>query len=152
MRPVTETADEQSEHFMNVATEPIEHIASEGITLVQIIRASMTPTQTQFVTPDESNHQVGFVVYPKGGAIARHIHRPISRHITGTSEVLVVRKGRCEIDIYDDNRALIATRELHTGDVVIMPRGGHGFRMLEDTILLEVKQGPYTGQDEKACF
>ncbi len=137
---------------MNVALEPIEQISSEGITLVQIIRASMAPTKTQFVTPHESNHQVGFIVYPKGGEIARHIHRPISRNITGTSEVLLVRQGRCEIDIYDDNRKLIATRELRTGDVVIMPRGGHGFRMLEDTILLEVKQGPYTGQDEKECF
>jgi hypothetical protein len=30
--------------------------------------------------------------------------------------------------------------------------GGHGFRMLEDTVLLEVKQGPYGGQAEKSRF
>ena len=47
---------------------------------------------------------------------------------------------------------LIATRELATGDVMLMVGGGHGFRMLEDTVLLEVKQGPYTGVAEKERF
>ena len=72
--------------------------------------------------------------------------------IRGTSEVLIVRRGRCEVDIYNDERQIVATRELRLGDVMIMVGGGHGFRMLEDTVLLEVKQGPYTGVDEKERF
>ena len=48
--------------------------------------------------------------------------------------------------------ALVATRELLPGDIMLMVGGGHGFRMLEDTVLLEVKQGPYTGLDEKERF
>jgi hypothetical protein len=35
---------------------------------------------------------------------------------------------------------------------MLMVAGGHGFRMLEDTVILEVKQGPYTGEDEKERF
>ena len=70
----------------------------------------------------------------------------------GTSEVLVIKKGRCLIDIYNDDRALVATRELQTGDIMLMVSGGHGFRMLEDTVFLEIKQGPYTGLDEKERF
>ena len=62
------------------------------------------------------------------------------------------RSGRCPIAIYDDAQHLIATRELRVGDVVLMVGGGHGFRMLEDTVLREVKQGPYTGLDEKERF
>ena len=95
---------------------------------------------------------MGFVVYPAGGEIHRHVHRPLERHLIGTSEVLIVRRGRCEIDIYNDDRTLVASRELREGDVMLMVGGGHGFHMLEDTVLLEVKQGPYTGIDEKEHF
>jgi hypothetical protein len=72
--------------------------------------------------------------------------------VVGTQEVIIVRSGRCEIDLYDSDRRHVATRELDTGDVIIIASGGHGFRMLEDTVLLEVKQGPYTGLDEKERF
>ncbi|MEO0250508.1 MAG: hypothetical protein ABIN58_13485, partial [candidate division WOR-3 bacterium] len=121
--------------------EPVEVIAWNGQTLAYIIRAELTPGKTAFITPNEANLQVGFVVYPASGVIARHVHRKLERHLVGTSEVLVVRKGRCEIDVYNDNRELVATRILRTGDVVLMLAGGHGFRMLEDTIFLEIKQG-----------
>ncbi len=89
------------------------------------------------------------MVYQAGGVIAPHRHVPITRNIDRTCEVIVVRKGRCEVDIYNDDRELVPTRDLSTGDLVIIVSGGHGFRMVEDTILLEVKQGPYQGLDEK---
>jgi mannose-6-phosphate isomerase-like protein (cupin superfamily) len=129
-----------------------EWIEHGGKPLAFIIRASVMPDKTVFLTPDDFKQQVGFVVYPKGGEIKRHVHLPLERHLVGTSEVLVVRKGRAEIDIYDDDRTLVATRELRTGDIMLMVGGGHGFRMLEDTVFLEVKQGPYTGVDEKERF
>ncbi len=120
--------------------------------LAYIIRGKLNPTQTTFLTPPEFKQQVGFIVYPAGGEIQRHVHRPLERHLVGTSEVLIVRRGRCEIDIYNDERELVATRELGQGDIMLMVGGGHGFRMLEDTVFLEVKQGPYTGLDEKERF
>jgi len=130
----------------------IERIDSDGKTLAYIIRAEACPSRTQFVTPELLNFQVGFVAYPKDGEIPRHVHRPLRRQITGTSEVLLVKKGRCEVDIYSEERELAATRELRTGDVLLLVGGGHGFRLLEDTTLLEIKQGPYTGLDEKERF
>jgi mannose-6-phosphate isomerase-like protein (cupin superfamily) len=130
----------------------IEHITWNGPPLCYIIRAEMNPEQTTFLTPPEFKQQVGYIVYPAGGEIARHVHRPLERHLVGTSEVLVVKKGRCLIDIYNDDRELVATRELYPGDLMLMVGGGHGFRMLEDTVLLEIKQGPYTGVEEKERF
>ena len=132
--------------------EPVEHITWNGKPLAYIIRASLNPEQTTFLTPPEFKQQVGYIVYPAGGEIARHVHRPLERHLIGTSEVLIVKKGRCLIDIYNDDRELVATRELYPGDVMLMVGGGHGFRMLEDTVFLEIKQGPYTGLDEKEQF
>lgn len=130
----------------------VEQIVWDEQPLAYIIRAEMHPQQTTFITPPEFKLQLGFIVYPTGGEVARHTHRPLERHIVGTSEVLLVKQGRCEIDIYNDDRDLVATRELRAGDVMLMVGGGHGFRMLEDTIFLEIKQGPYTGLDEKERF
>lgn len=130
----------------------VEIISSGGEPLAYIIRAAFFPSSTTFLTPPEFKQQVGFVVYPRDGEIPRHVHRKIDRRLTGTSEVLIVRTGRCDIDIYNDERDLVATRELMPGDIMLMVGGGHGFRMSEDTVFLEVKQGPYTGLDEKERF
>lgn len=130
----------------------VEHIDWDGRPLAYIIHAEFNPEKTTFLTPPDFKQQVGFVVYSRSGEIIRHVHRAIERHLIGTSEVLVLRKGRCEIDIYNDDHELVATRELNVGDVMLMVGGGHGFRMLEDTVFLEIKQGPYTGVDEKERF
>src|SRR5262249_28990254 len=96
--------------------------------------------------------QVGFVVYPAGGEVERHEHVPVDRHLDRTCEVLVVRNGTCEIDVYDTARRLVATRRLEPDDVILLVEGGHGLRMTADTVLLEVKQGRYTGLAEKERF
>ena len=137
---------------MNHSLPSEERIERDGRPLAYIIRASLMPERTTFLTPSDFKQQVGFIVYPAGGEITRHTHRPLERHLVGTSEVLIVRRGRAEIDVYDDDRTLVATRELREGDIMLMVGGGHGFRVLEDTVFLEVKQGPYTGVDEKERF
>ena len=130
----------------------IEALTSDGVVLAYVAHALEEPTHTRFLTPHECNLQVGQVVYPAGGQISRHMHLPVERHLVETSEVLVVQRGRCEVDVYDEDRQLVATRELGVGDILIAVRGGHGFRVLEDTVLLEVKQGPYPGVAEKERF
>lgn len=129
--------------------QPVEIIGSASHAVAYIVRGDLRPRETQFLTPASATQQVGFVVYPAGGTIAPHRHRPIERRIVGTSEVLVVQTGRCEVDLFDTDGNHLATRELRRGDVIVLNGGGHGFRMLEDTVLLEVKQGPYTGLSEK---
>jgi hypothetical protein len=56
------------------------------------------------------------------------------------------------LDIYDEQRTPVTSREMGQGDVVALVSGGHGFRLLEDTVLVEVKQGPYSGVQEKDRF
>lgn len=130
----------------------VEIIRAEGRELAYIIRGTFVPAKTTFLTPDSFKQQVGYIVYPAGGTVRPHRHLPLERHLVGTSEVLVVRSGRCEMDVFTDSGELVATRELLPGDVMVMVAGGHGFRMLEDTVLLEIKQGPYTGLTEKEHF
>jgi hypothetical protein len=130
----------------------IERILWNGEPLCYIIRAAMNPEKTTFITPPEFKQQVGFVVYPAGGAIVPHLHLPLERHLVGTSEVLIIKRGRCLLDVYSDDKELVATRELRVGDLMLMVGGGHGFRMLEETVFLEVKQGPYLNVAEKERF
>ncbi len=120
--------------------------------LTYIIRAAFLPNETTFLTPPEFKQQVGYVVYPAGSEIQRHVHLPLERNIVGTTEVLIIKKGRCQIDIYNDEKNLVTTRELQTGDIMVMVGGGHAFHMFDDTVFLEIKQGPYIGLNEKERF
>lgn len=131
----------------------METIADAGTVLAYILRAGPTPVETKYLTPDDCNLQVGHVVYPANSEIPRHAHLPIERQVVGTTEVLLIQQGRCEVDVYSDDRRLVATAELRLGDILIAVGGGHGFRVLEDLVLLEIKQGPYPGHEaEKERF
>ena len=41
---------------------------------------------------------------------------------------------------------------METGDVVLLAHGGHGFKMLEKSEIIEVKQGPYSDDNDKTRF
>jgi quercetin dioxygenase-like cupin family protein len=138
--------------FSSLDSGRVETVEHQGRVLCILVRASPAPTQTEFYTPNDYNLQLGNIVYPAGGTIPRHSHRPVTRTVSGTSEVLVVQRGKMLIDLYDDEKKLVATREMTAGDAIALVSGGHGFRLLEDTVLLEVKQGPYSGIQEKDRF
>lgn len=138
---------------MSALPAPVRAVASpSGQTLAVVVRSNWRPTATEFVTPDNYNLQMGAIVYGRGESIAAHMHLPITREVHGTNEVVMVRQGRCEVDLYDDRRGFVETLQLAQGDVILLLGGAHGFRMLEDTVLFEVKQGPYAGGLDKERF
>jgi hypothetical protein len=128
--------------------EDIEQIVADNQLLSIIIRSTFKPSLTTFITPPEHMQQVGFVVYPEGGEILPHSHKPLRREVIGSSEVIVVQNGACKVDLYKGEK-IITTRSLAQGDIIIFVSGGHGFRFDDDTVLLEIKQGPYFGVEEK---
>ena len=132
--------------------EFVEFIKVEEKLLCIIVKAPTYLNRTTFVTPENLNLQVGFVVYKAGEEVPRHYHNEIERPVSSTSEVINVRVGSCNVQIYDDSQNLVADRRLDVGDIIIFVGGGHGFRMNKDTVLSEVKQGPYIGIDEKTNF
>jgi mannose-6-phosphate isomerase-like protein (cupin superfamily) len=69
-----------------------------------------------------------------------------------TLEVLYIRSGKVAIDFYSDEQEYIGQRVLSAGDVILLVSGGHGFKMLEPTEMIEVKQGPYAGDEDKTRF
>ena len=129
-----------------------ELVVSDGAELGRIVRADFAPQATTFVTPDHFRQQLGFIVYRAEQEIERHRHNPVQRKIVGTPEVVLVRSGRCLVDFYSESDAFVASIELRQGDVIVFHSGGHGFRMLEDTVLMEVKQGPFLPEKDKVHF
>jgi len=132
--------------------DEIERILDGQQPIAFIVRSSFPARRTEFITPDSFTQQVGFIAYPKGHQIPPHVHRPLRRELTATSEVLLVRSGRVKIDLFSQERKLLATRTLEQGDLILLISGGHGFEVLDDAVMIEVKQGPYVGVDEKERF
>lgn len=130
----------------------VEEIRTGKQLVAIVVSKSHNPASTEFVTTPDLNLQVGLIRYPVGGQVQPHVHLPLERHIQGTNEVVIVRSGKVEALFYDDDRELVETRTLEEGDLVLLVAGGHSFRMLEDSLLMEVKQGPYTGLEEKERF
>lgn len=130
----------------------IEPIVIDGVQVALIVRANFQPEKTQFLTTDQDVLQLGYIVYGAGKSITPHIHKPAERHIRGTPEVLYVRKGRMRTIFYSIEKARKGEVILGQGDVILLFEGGHGFEMLEDTVLMEIKQGPYLGEFDKERF
>lgn len=134
--------------------EPLERVTDDatGAELALVIRAGFGQPGINFVTDDESVHQLGVLKWPAGHLIDSHVHNPMTRTIDSTQEVLFIRSGRVRVDLYGDDRGYRSSLELGAGDVIFLASGGHGFEILEDADIVEVKQGPYRGEGEKTRF
>lgn len=131
----------------------IEYVETQRKELLAIIISSgASENGIRFVTSDDSVHQVGIIQWPQGHTIEAHVHNRLERTIDSTQEVLFVRSGRVRVDLYTADKSYECSRILEAGDVVFLVSGGHGFEILEDAQIIEVKQGPYLGEHEKTKF
>jgi hypothetical protein len=130
----------------------IETIACRDQVLAILVRASYRTSGIRFFTPDDFSQQLAYMNRSSGYVIPPHVHNPQRREVHLTNEVLFVKRGRVRVDIYDNDKVYIESRVLEAGDVILLVSGGHGFEMLEDTEMIEVKQGPYTGTVDKTTF
>jgi hypothetical protein len=105
-----------------------------------------------FFTPDEFSQQLAFMRHPAGKVIDPHVHNPVRRSVQYTQEVLFVKSGKLRADFYDNDRQYVESRILEGGDVILLAAGGHGFEVLEEVEMVEVKQGPYAGDQDKTRF
>lgn len=105
-----------------------------------------------FFTPDDFSQQLAYMNHQKGKIIEPHVHNCVIREVRHTQEVLFIKKGKLRVDFYDDRRICIDSHILVTGDVILLAAGGHGFEALEEVEIIEVKQGPYAGEQDKTRF
>ena len=130
----------------------VEYVRHLDQTIAIIIRATYSSEGIKFFTADIFSQQLAYMNRPAGHVVKPHVHNPVKRSVVWTQEVLFVRSGRVRADFFTDARHYLESRILNTGDVIMLVAGGHGFEMLEATEMIEVKQGPYCGDNDKTQF
>jgi len=117
-----------------------------------ILRSGYKEDGIAFFTPDDFSQQLGYMNRPTGYVIPPHVHNPVPREVQYTKEVLFIKSGKVRVDFYDDDQNYLESHILNQGDVILLAFGGHGFEMLEESEIIEVKQGPYAGEADKTRF
>ena len=123
-----------------------------GEMLALVVRSGYPVKGVEFLTPDTFGQQLALMNRPKGEIIQPHIHLPVNRDLIGTQEVIIVKSGRIRVDFYLEDESFVSSTILETGDIALLNLGGHGFELLEDSVFIEVKQGPYVEGKDKRRF
>jgi len=129
-----------------------ESVIINGKLSAIIIRAGYQVSGVHFFTPDEFSQQLAYMSHPAGKLIDPHVHNVLRREVNLTQEVLFIRKGKLRVDFFDESTDLVGCRVLGKGDTILLAAGGHGFEVLEELEMIEVKQGPYGGDADKTRF
>ncbi len=130
----------------------IENILHGKQLISVIIRSQYNAEGIKFFTPNDFSQQLAYMNREKDYVIPPHVHNPVKREVSYTQEVLFIKSGKVRVDYFNDDRNYLESRILSQGDVVLLSGGGHGFYMLENSEIIEVKQGPYAGDRDKTRF
>ena len=129
-----------------------EKIELDGKIIAIIIRSNFTKNGIEFFTPNDFSQQLGYMKRGKDYHIEPHIHNSISREVMLTQEVLFIKSGKVRVDFYSDHQEYYESRVLNSGDIILLANSGHGIVTLEESEIIEVKQGPYLEADDKVRF
>lgn len=130
----------------------IEEIKHNDQLLALIVSHKYDKPGISFFTPSDLSQQLGYMRHPAGKIIEPHVHNPVRRDVHYTQEVLFLKRGKLRVDFYTDQQEYLESRLLEGGDVILLATGGHGFEVLEEIEMIEVKQGPYAGDSDKTRF
>lgn len=130
----------------------LENINFKDQQLAIIVYNNFEQSGVHFFTSNELSQQLAYMNHPKGKLIDPHVHNPVKREVQYTQEVLFIKSGKLRVDFYSDSQVYLESRILSKGDVILLMTGGHGFEVLEDLQMFEVKQGPYAGDQDKTRF
>jgi len=130
----------------------IEEFIHNGNAFAIIVRRDFNCPGINFFTPNDYSQQLAYMSHPTGKVIQPHVHKKVQREVHYTQETLFIRKGKLQVDFYSDDQQYLESRVLEAGDVILLIKGGHGFKVLEDLEMFEVKQGPYAGDEDKIKF
>jgi mannose-6-phosphate isomerase-like protein (cupin superfamily) len=130
----------------------IEQITYQGQLIALVISSRFSQPGTNFFTPTEFSQQLAYINHPVGKIIQPHIHNHVPREVQFTQEVLFLRKGKLRVDFYSYQQEYIESYMLESGDVILLVNGGHGFEVIEEIEMIEVKQGPYIGEQDRIKF
>ncbi len=128
-----------------------EKIKSGKKLLAIIIRKGFGEEGINFLTEPEDPFQIGVLNHKKGYVVEPHIHNKLIKKNNLNQEFLFIISGEIVAKFYDGNK-LIKTTTLQEGDALLQVEGGHGFKMLKPSKIIEVKQGPFYGTEKEKSY
>jgi hypothetical protein len=117
-----------------------------------LIRADESVSEIEFFSPSDFSQQIGLMTRPAGYKVPAHVHNLVERKIEHTQEVLMIRRGSCEVILFNELNIVSDKIYLEVGDVILLAHGGHEINMTTECEILEVKQGPYAGNMDKTAL
>ena len=131
----------------------IEKIIHKKKMLALIVRGKYRNKKgITFFTSNESTQQFGYMKHKKKHIIKPHLHKKRVTKISYTTEVILLLKGSLRVDFYSLGKKYLFSKILYKKDIIMLVHGGHGFRVLKDVEMLEIKQGPYSLIKDKIKF
>ena len=131
----------------------IEKIYNQKKLYALIVRRNYQKKKgVNFFTDKESTQQFGYMNHKKNHIILPHRHNKRQSKILLTTEVLILLKGILRVDFYTDKEKYLFSKKLYANDLILLSDGGHGFKVLKDVKMIEVKQGPYSLSMDKVKF
>ena len=105
-----------------------------------------------FFTPKESTQQFGYMKHQKNHIIKPHLHKKRLTKISYTTEVILILKGMIRVDFYNSSEKYLFSKNIKEKDIIMLVSGGHGFKVIKDVEMIEIKQGPYSLSKDKIKF
>lgn len=103
------------------------------------------------VTAQEEVLQVLTLKHPKGRIVSPHSHTPKRRETTVLQECLVVIRGKLRVSLCDESGTALKRIDISAGETCIILSGVHGVEFLEDSEVIEIKNGPYIDDKKNAA-
>ena len=131
----------------------IENIKYKNKLFALIVRRKFRiKSGISFFTPKGATQQFGYMKHKKNHLIMPHKHNKRITKIMITTEVIILLKGILRVDFYNEKKIYLFSKKVYAGDIIMLVNGGHGFKILKDVEMIEVKQGPYTLSNDKIKF
>jgi len=105
-----------------------------------------------FFTDNSATQQFGYMKHQKNYLIKPHLHNKRESKIFSTSEVIILLKGVLRVDFYDNKEKYLFSKKVYANDIIMLVNGAHGFKVIKDIEIIEVKQGPYSLIKDKKKF
>jgi hypothetical protein len=106
----------------------------------------------KFFTPNDATQQFGYMKHNKNHIIKPHLHKKRVTKILYTTEVILLLKGKIRVDFYTPAKKYLFSKIINQNDIIMLVHGGHGFKVLKNVEMLEIKQGPYSLIKDKVKF
>ena len=131
----------------------IENITYKKKLLALIVKGNYRKKKgISFFTRKESTQQFGYMKHKKNHIIYPHLHKKRATKTSYTTEVIILLKGSIRIDFYANAKKYLFSKIIKKNDIIMLVSGGHGFKVLKDVEMIEVKQGPYSLSKDKIKF